>query len=67
MANDDLKRTPHHPQKRQDVWWYEESDGIHIVMEDRRIRYPEDRFVPSNSMKITWASLRAALRRKDKK
>ena len=65
MAKKDLKKTPHHPQKRDDVWWYEENDGIHIVMEASR-NPPVGHLMP-NTCKITWASLRAALKRKDKK
>ena len=65
MAKDDLKRDPHHPGKRDDVWWYEENDGIHIVMEASKHHYEGHEV--ANTCKITWASLRAALRRKDKK
>lgn len=64
MSKKDLKRTPHHPQKRDDVWWYEENDGIHIIMEKSPHHYEGNEV--ANHCKITWASLRAALRRKDK-
>jgi len=67
MGNKDLKRDAKHPQKRPDVWWYEENDGIYIVMEDRRYLPNELNSPVANTCKIKWASLRAALRRKDKK
>ncbi len=65
MIKEDLLRTSHHPQKRDDVWWYEENDGIYIVMEhDASSRLKNLGVV--NTCKIKWASLRAALKRKDK-
>jgi hypothetical protein len=65
MSKEDLLRTPHHPQKRDDVWWYEENDGIYIVMEQAQDRPGYTGHV-ANTCKIKWASLRAALKRKDK-
>lgn len=50
--NKHLKRAPH--KLSSDVWWYEESHGISVVMYQRVI-------------KISWRSLRAALARKDKR
>lgn len=65
MSKKDLKRTPHHPQKREDVWWYEDNDGIYVVME--AAQHDTVKGGVANTCKITWASLRAALKRKDKK
>lgn len=64
MAKEHLKRTPHHPEKRDDVWWYEENDGIYVVMEPNRHSYEGNEV--ANICKIKWSSLRAALARKDK-
>ena len=60
MSKSDLKLTPHRPAGRDDVWWYEENDGIYVVMEGK------DGAI-ANTTKIKWSSLRAALARKDKK
>lgn len=62
MSKKDLLRTSHHPQKRDDVWWYEENDGIYILMESPNANGG----LVMNTCKIKWASLRAALKRKDK-
>ena len=63
MSEQHLSRNPHHPQKRGDVWWYEENDGIAVVMESPNANGG----MVVNTCKIKWSSLRAALARKDKK
>lgn len=63
MTAKDLKRTPHHPAKREDAWWYEENDGVYVVLEASRDTRKGD---VANTVKIKWSSLRAALARKDK-
>lgn len=65
MSKQDLLRTPHHPQKRDDVWWYEENDGIYVVMESAHPTTVKGHV--ANTCHIKWSSLRAALRRRDKK
>ena len=64
MAKEHLKRKAHHPQGRDDVWWYEENDGIYVVMEKAGDR-PGYTGPVANTCKIKWSSLRAALARKD--
>lgn len=63
MSEKNLKRTAHHPKGSDDTWWYEENDGIYIVMESDNANGG----IVTNTCKIKWASLRAALKRKDKK
>lgn len=62
MANKDLKLSP------QNIdpfwWWYEEPSGIHIIHE---MRDKNGRFIETQQRCIPWDSVRAALRRKDKK
>lgn len=57
MSVNDLQPEPHKIRKRKDAWWYEEEKGLCIVVE------PQDRTM---TIEIPWASLRGALRRKDK-
>lgn len=56
--NKHLKRTPHHPQGREDAWWYEEKRGIHVLIQTS---------FGTKQVLIDWRSIRAALARKDKK
>jgi hypothetical protein len=57
MSNKDLKRNSHRID--DDHWWYEESDGIHIVFHG---------MAPTKAIaKISWRAIRAALARKAKK
>ena len=53
MSNEDLLLSPHHSKCFLDWWWYEEPKGICVI---NRIE---------GSFTIPWASVRAALRRKD--
>ncbi len=41
---------------RDDVWWYEENQGIDIIFNNG-----------SDSVKISWTAIRNALKRKDNK
>lgn len=63
MAKEHLSLKPHHPTKRGDVWWYEDNDGIFILMENPS----KKTHGVVNTCKIKWSSLRAALARKDRK
>ncbi len=46
-----------------DVWWYEENIGITVVV---RFRDNQGICIGSEQRVISWRSLRAALRRKNK-
>lgn len=56
MANNHLQRKPH--DVTEDLWWYEEPGGICICFKNG------NRF---NQALIPWRSVRAAIKRKDKK
>ncbi len=56
MANKHLRMQPHHHDKRDDIWWYEEPKGFCIVSPQGL----KSHFV------IPWRAIRAALARKDK-
>lgn len=62
MANKHLRRSPHN---RIDglAWWYEESDGIAVLID---IRSPVPAGGGAVKTVISWAALRAALKRKDR-
>ena len=60
MGNRDLKRAPHHQGDWK--WWYEEPYGIHVFVSQL-----VDCVVRTESVRIPWCSIRAALARKDKK
>lgn len=60
MSDSDLQRKPHHVDK--DFWWYEESDGVHVVFDT----FNQMGFKVQVVKRITWRALRAALKRKDK-
>jgi len=70
MAAKDLKLTPH--QLSPDAWWYEDNGGISIYTStsQRAKDFEVDGAVPIHSETrvtfISWRSLRAALKRKDK-
>ena len=57
MGNRHLSRDPHHT-KDDGVWWYEEPVGITLFVEQR---------TKVATIIIPWRSIRAALKRKDKK
>ena len=57
MTKKDLQLKPH--SVTSDFWWYEENQGISIC-----IRLSSTDTITRN---IPWCSLRAALKRKDKK
>lgn len=63
MADKHLKRYPHHPHKGQPAWWYEEPDGIAVVVTRNAI---DERFNMAE-IKIPWVLIRRALARKDRK
>ena len=54
MANKDLKLKPHHIHGDPDAWWYEEPNGICVVVEG------------AGQHHIRWDYLKAALARKEK-
>ncbi len=60
MSNQDLRLIPHKRRKDPDSWWYEEPQGLWVVVQyrDNGLRYLH--------VQIPWRSLRAALKRKDK-
>ncbi|MFA5056529.1 MAG: hypothetical protein WC485_00310 [Opitutaceae bacterium] len=57
MSNKHLQLKPHRF-KNRDGWWYEEPEGIMVVV------YESGQHTIA---RIRWSSLRAALKRKDKK
>lgn len=57
MSKNDLSLKPHLT-KDDDVWWYEEPEGISIICSGKH----EDHRVI-----ISWNSIRAVLQRLDKK
>ncbi len=58
MSNKDLRLDPHDLPK-QNAWWYEEARGISV--------YVKQGGSPLPVVVISWQSLRAALKRKDKR
>jgi len=63
MADKDLKQTEHFL-KNQNAWWYEDSYGIDVYIND--IKGHPQLHATRLHAKICWSSLRAALKRKDK-
>ena len=61
MGNSDLHLHPHHPRGRDDAWWYDEPEGITVILEPLK----GGRSGP-NRVTIPWRSIEAALRRKRK-
>ena len=57
MADKDLKTRPHHHRGEGTWWWYEDPKGMTVVVEPP----------PTRIVEIPWRSIRAALRRKDRK
>jgi hypothetical protein len=57
MSNKDLKCEPHAIRGIKTAWWYEEDMGLCIVVEPAQV---------TQQITIPWASLRGALKRKDK-
>ena len=55
MSDKDLKLEPHN--LKDDAWWYEENSGIEVHI---------DCPLKHHAIKISWGSLRNALKRKDK-
>lgn len=57
MSNKDLKCEPHAIRGTETAWWYEEEEGVCVVVELAQ---------GTRQITIPWASLRGALKRKDK-
>lgn len=57
MSDTDLQRTPHPIRQTKTAWWYEDELGLYVVVEASRV---------TRQIFIPWASVRGALRRKDK-
>lgn len=58
MADKHLKGDPHKIKGRDDVWWYDGSDGISLVHEISKR--------PATHTLIPWPAIRLALARKDR-
>ena len=56
MTTDNLKLWPHKIRGTKSAWWYEEDQGVYVIVEPTN---------ESKTLLITWAALRYALRRKD--
>lgn len=61
MAKKHLSLKPH--KVTNDFWWYEENGGITLCVE----YYQQNGFRKVSTHKIKWHSIRAALKRKDRK
>ena len=48
---------PHHFKDEENVWWYEENDGLHIVVEQK---FHEQ---GTSTVKIPWRTILAAAKR----
>jgi hypothetical protein len=57
-----LTRDPQHRRGHDDWWWYEQADGICVVVEPKPFPHAQTR-----SVTIPWARIRSALKRKDRK
>jgi len=55
-----LNCNPQHVINHDDWWWYEEPDGFTIVVEP-------DKNGHTRVVRVPWARIRAALKRKDRK
>jgi hypothetical protein len=58
-----LQIDPHNIRGRKDAWWYEEPQGICVVVEPVRDEW--GRYV-AQTVKIPWRSIESALKRKSK-
>jgi len=56
MSDNHLQLSPHPIRGTKTAWWYEEENGLCIVVEPAQ---------DTKQITIPWASLRGALRRKD--
>jgi len=59
MTNKDLKNSAHKHKGQDSFWWYETSKGIEVYF-----HVPGLPLIPHAT--IPWASIKAAVRRKDK-
>lgn len=64
MSNKDLREKPHHINNTDKIWWYEESAGMCIVTSPYHPSYGS---VNCEIRVIPWKTIRAALKRKEKK
>jgi hypothetical protein len=62
MSKKHLKRSPHGIKKAENcvAWWHEDNGGIDV-------RFSMQSQTPQGNVFIPWSSIRAALKRKDKK
>ena len=58
MSRKHLQNKSHHFKGRDDAWWYEENNGIHVVVERKE---------GTTIVHLPWRSIRSALKRKDRK
>ena len=63
MGNQHLSLKPHRVGD-DGCWWYEEPEGITVVVEHRT---KQGIFCKTKQYKIRWSAIRHALARKDKK
>ena len=54
---------PHNVNKTSNIWWYEENDGINLIVESHS---GDGKYIKTDSYTIPWDVIRAALTRKDK-
>lgn len=64
MANKDLQSEPHNAKDKSNWWWYEEPAGIYI---QHKVTDEDGNYSRHSSTLIKWTSIRAALRRKDRR
>lgn len=62
MSNKDLSGKPHNIKSKGEMWWYEENAGIKILCN----RNEGEENYPIVTGIISWRTIRAALKRKDK-
>lgn len=62
MSKKHLSPRPHNI--KPGSWWYEENSGIEVV---HQIRDDYGKYIRTDHIRIPWVSIRAALKRKDKK
>ena len=60
LRNHQLQPRPIEGRKEEDAWFYESPDGIEVVVE--RAEYED-----TTTVLLTWAQLRAAIKREDAK
>jgi hypothetical protein len=63
MSEKHLKETAHHVGDK--CWWYEEPGGICVVLQESDVN--DNALRPNVAPIIRWTSIRAALKRKDRK